>query len=175
MNEPEEPAKINPSFWLSLFFVIVIVAGIITAAKWRWDTRLFPWAIGVPALFLALWQLVVDFKGAKTQPESTRKPVSGPVDIPADATIPADERMRGTLRAVGWVAGFVLGIWLLGFLVAIPLFVFFYLICEAQTGKVWAFLLAAGSDLFIWIIICICTRNGFGSSVAKLFPEAHWI
>jgi len=152
MNEPKEPTKIDPSFWLSLFFVVVIATGVITAAKWRWDTRLFPWAIGVPALLLALWQLVIDFKGPKPQPEATKKPVAGPVDIPVDSTIPADVRMQRTLSAMAWIAGFVLGIWLLGFLIAIPLFVFFYLIYEAQAGKAWAFVLAACSDLFIWIV-----------------------
>lgn len=152
MNEPKEPAKLDPSFWLSLFFVVVIATGIITAANWRWDTRLFPWAIGVPALFLALWQLVIDFKGPETQAEEAKKPVAGPVDIPADSTIPAEVRMQRTLRAMGWIAGFVLGIWLLGFLVAIPLFVFFYLVYEAQAAKAWAFVVAACSDLFIWIV-----------------------
>jgi len=152
MNEAKGRSKIDPSFWLSLFFVIVIATGVITAAKWRWDTRLFPWAIGIPALFLTLWQLVADFKGSKPQAEATKKRVAGPVEIPADSTIPIDLQLKRTIRAMVWIAGFVLGIWLLGFLIAIPLFVFFYLIWEAQAGKVWASLLAVCSDLFIWVV-----------------------
>ena len=72
--------------------------------------------------------------------------------------------MQRTLRAMGWIAGFVFGIWLLGFLVAIPLFVFFYLIYEAQSGKGWALVLAACSDLFIWIV--------FESLMHLAWPEA---
>jgi hypothetical protein len=46
--------------------------------------------------------------------------------------------------------GFVSGIWLLGFLLAIPLFVFFYLKMEARATMPMALLLAVFTELFIW-------------------------
>jgi hypothetical protein len=51
---------------------------------------------------------------------------------------------------MAWILGFVLGLWLLGFLVAIPLFVFFYLKWEARATTPMAILLALVTELFVW-------------------------
>ena len=151
MSESGQNRRLDPSFWLSLFMVIVILIGVVTAFKWRWDTRLFPWAIGIPALALAIWQLFIDLRGGRFRsPPAVKKPSRGPVDIPVDAAIPAEVRSRRTLRAMGWIAGFALGIWLLGFLIAIPIFVFLYLIYEARCGGTAALLLTGCTELFIW-------------------------
>ncbi|MGH7927414.1 MAG: tripartite tricarboxylate transporter TctB family protein [Candidatus Binatia bacterium] len=153
MNDTREDRRtIDPSFWLSGFFVAVIAAGVITAAEWRWDTRLFPWVIGIPALALALWQMTIDFRGGRFGAQRQKSSSREPVDIPADASVPAEIRTQRTWRAIGWIGGFALAIWLLGFLIAIPLFIFCYLIYEAQCGKILALVLAGCMELFIWSI-----------------------
>lgn len=143
-------AKIDPSFWLALFFVGVISAGVVTAARWPWDTRLFPWAIGIPTLALALWQMLLDLKGGGNKAEQPESSPVAPIDIPVDRSVPKEMIMRRTARAVGWIAGFTFGIWFLGFLIAIPLFVFLYLKFEAQAGMLAALLVAVITELFIW-------------------------
>ena len=52
--------KLDPSFWLSLFFTAIIALLVGSAAGLDWDTRLFPWAIGIPALALAVRQLLTE-------------------------------------------------------------------------------------------------------------------
>ena len=151
MSQPGQSPRMDPSFWLSLGMAAVILIGVVTAIQWRWDTRLFPWAIGIPALVLALWQMGIDLRGGRSRAQPARKSSgAGPVDIPADASIPPEVRRKNTFRAIGWIAGFVAGIWLLGFLIAIPIFVFCYLIYEARCGRAAAFLLAGCTELFIW-------------------------
>jgi hypothetical protein len=149
----EELRKLDPSFWLSLFFVVVIAVWVVTAARLNWDTRLFPWAIGMPALALALRQLVTDWQGASAkteQAEEGRYP--GVLDIPVDRTIPPEEMFRHTVRAAYWILTFACGIWFLGFLIAIPLFIFFYLISEAKTRKFPALIVAGLTLLFVWAL-----------------------
>jgi hypothetical protein len=145
--------KLDPSFWLSLFFTAVIAVLVGSAARLDWDTRLFPWAIGIPALALAVRQLVADWKGAgaKTEQEEQER-YPGVLDIPADRTISPEEMFRHTLRTAYWILTFAFGIWFLGFLIAIPVFIFFYLISEANAGKLSAAIVAGLTFLFVWAL-----------------------
>ena len=145
--------KLDPSFWLSLFFVVVIAVWVVTAAGLNWDTRLFPWAVGIPALALALRQLVTDWQGAgaKTeQREGERYP--GVLDIAVDRSIPPEEMLRHTVKTAYWILTFACGIWFLGFLIAIPLFIFSYLISEAKARKLPALIVAGLTFLFVWVL-----------------------
>jgi hypothetical protein len=60
--------------------------------------------------------------------------------------------------------GFACGIWFLGFLISIPLFVFLYLIFEAQAGKLGALVIAGITFLLIWGI--------FDALMHLAWPEA---
>ena len=145
--------KLDPSFWLAFFLAAVIAVLVGTAARLDWDTRLFPWAIGIPALALAVRQLLVDWRSAGTnaeQGEATR--YAGVLDIPVDRSIPPEEMFRHTVRTAYWILTFAFGIWFLGFLIAIPLFIFFYLIAEANAGKLSAAIVAGLTFLFVWAL-----------------------
>ena len=145
--------KLDPSFWLSLFFVVVIAVWVVTAAGLNWDTRLFPWAVGIPALALALRQLVTDWQGASAkteQGEQERYP--GVLDIAVDRSIPPEEMLRHTVKTAYWILTFACGIWFLGFLIAIPLFIFSYLISEAKARKLPALIVAGLTFLFVWVL-----------------------
>jgi len=145
--------KLDPSFWLALFFAAVIAVLVGTAARLDWDTRLFPWAIGIPALALAVRQLLADWRSAGTNAESgeaTR--YAGVLDIPVDRSIPPEEIFRHTVRIAYWILIFACGIWFLGFLIAIPLFIFSYLISEAKAGKFIAAIIAGLTFVFVWAL-----------------------
>jgi hypothetical protein len=157
--------KLDPSFWLSLFFVGVIVVWVVTAARFNWDTRLFPWAVGLPALALALRQLVVDWTGSGAnaeQGEEARYP--GVLDIPVDRSITPEVMTRHTVKTAGWITAFACGIWFLGFLVSIPLFVFLYLIYQAQAGRGVALVIAGLTFAFVWVV--------FDAMMHLAWPEA---
>ena len=164
MSRREESKQLDPSFWLSFFFCIVIAVAVITAAEWRWDTRLFPWVVGIPALVLALWQLVADFRGSRPRVDSEEGAPQALVDVPVDQSVSEAVRFKRTLRSMAWVFGFVLGIWLLGFLVAIPLFVFFYLKWEARAATPMAIVLALMTEVFVWAV--------FDALMHLAWPEA---
>jgi len=149
----DERRKLDPSFWLALFFVVVIAVWVVTAATLDRDTRLFPWIVGIPAFALALRQLVADWRGVGAKPENGEPtPYPGILDISVDRTIPAEEIFRHTIRTAYWIVTFACGIWLVGFLITIPLFIFFYLINEANARKLPALIVAAGMALFVWIL-----------------------
>ena len=143
--------KLDPSFWLSLFFTAVIALLVGTALRLDWDTRLFPWAIGIPALALAVRQLLVDWRGAGANVEQGETtPYAGVLDIPVDQSISPQEMFRHTVKTARWIFAFAFGIWFLGFLVSIPFFVFFYLVYEAQASKLVGLIIAGCTFLFVW-------------------------
>jgi hypothetical protein len=156
--------RLDPSFWLSLFFVAIITVWVVTAGALDRDTRLFPWAIGIPALALALRQLVTDWHatGAKTEEGQERYP--GVLDIAVDRTIPPEVMFWHTIKTAYWILIFACGIWFLGFLISIPLFIFFYLVAEAKTRKVPALIVAGLTFLFVWGL--------FDQTMHLAWPEA---
>jgi len=161
----EKSRKLDPSFWLSLFFVGVIAVWVVTAAGLNWDTRLFPWAVGIPALALALRQLLADWQGTRAMSEQgEQEPYPGVLDIAVDRSIPPEEIFRHTVRTAYWIVTFACGIWFLGFLISIPLFIFFYLISEAKAPKLPALLVAGLTFLFVWAL--------FDQTMHLAWPEA---
>jgi hypothetical protein len=109
---------------LGLSVVIMLVAGyaIYAATAWPWKAALFPLAIGVPLFCLASTELLWTLFG------STR-----------EETLEGDPALEGATRrmlvAAGWMAGFLAAIVLLGFPIAVPLFLALYL--RLQGGEGW--------------------------------------
>ena len=142
--------KINPSSWLSLFFLGLFGVAVATAMNWSWDTGLFPYAVGIPALLLALWQLVLDLRGIQSSGDSDGGPAPQIMDIATDQSLPKDVVRRGTAVGMGWILTLFFAIWLVGFLLATPLFVFFYLWYQAEATIRASVTVACLMAIFIW-------------------------
>lgn len=142
--------RIDPSFWLSLFFVAVIGTAVATAIQWPWDTRLFPLVIGIPALFMALCQAVSELTSSQEGDGSKGAPATQILDIAMDKSIPREVVMRRTAVSLAWIFSFVFSIWLVGFLIGASLFVFFYLWYEANARMGVSAGIAGLTTIFIW-------------------------
>ena len=106
------------SIALSAAIMLASAYGVLSALDWPLKAKLFPLVVGIPLFFLATAELVFALRGIGN-------PVTAPVDT-ADE-VPADLARRRTLIAIGWIFGFFAAIVLLGFPVAVPAFVLFYL------------------------------------------------
>ncbi|MGE5303799.1 MAG: tripartite tricarboxylate transporter TctB family protein [Alphaproteobacteria bacterium] len=140
--------KVRPQAIFSLGFVIFFIVFVYEAQGWRPQARLYPLAIGIPMLILAIIQLILDLKGV----ERKQKDDAAPVDFQfAQSVDPAVARSR-TFNIFGWLFGFFIGIWLLGFNITIPLMVFGYL--KIQSGEKWwlSLTLTAVAGLFFWFL-----------------------
>ena len=106
----------------------VFTAAIVVAIGWAlWASRdfgyragLFPWAIGFPLLALALAHLGLSLTGK--EPHRGVEVTAGP-----EPDLPKSLVYRRTAVIVGWIVGFFVLIWLLGFSIAVPLATFLYL------------------------------------------------
>ena len=123
--------KVRPQAIFSFLFFVFFVVFVYQAQDWRMQARLYPWAIGIPMLILAIIQVILDLKGV----EKKQKDGAAPVDFQfAQQVDPAIARRRAVTMFT-WLFGFFVGIWLLGFSVTIPLMVFTYL--KLQSNEKW--------------------------------------
>ena len=137
--------KIRPQVIFSLIVFIFLVFFVYEAREWRLQARLYPWAIGIPMLVLALAQVFADLKGViKSKPSD-----NAPVDFQFGQAMDSTLALRRTLNIFSWIFGFLIGIWLLGFSLAIPAMVFLYL--KVQSGEKWILsLLLTGAAWFLF-------------------------
>jgi TctA family transporter len=142
----------------ALFSVVVVV--LIALALWQsrnfgFRAGLFPWAIGIPTLVLALLQLIKDVTGRK-KPKSAAV-WEGALDVPPEVAT------RRTLAIIGWTLGFFVMIWLLGFTYAVPVVMILYL--KFAGREKWPMTLIV--TFFTWIFF----HGLFERALNVPFPE----
>ena len=104
---------------------LAAVAGfaVYTALRWPPKAALFPLVMGIPLLVLAVAQLVVDLR---------ERP----------AAVPEGRRAWGILA---WMVAFILLVLLLGFPLAVPVFVLGYLVTSGRESWLLSAVLAAAA------------------------------
>jgi hypothetical protein len=114
------------SVWAPIFtaFVIAFFAWTLWEARdWWFRARLFPWAIGFTGLPLAVLQFRSELTClVRSRRAGTEKKVNWESAV-------ASQR---TLTMTAWLLGSFAALWLLGFAVAVPLTILFYLKAGAQ-------------------------------------------
>ena len=129
----------------ALSLATACVAGYALYASWSWPfrTALFPRVIALPILFLALieWALSVW--------SSERESAGHAVDFQLTDTVePALARKR-TIAIVVWTLGFLVLIILVGFPLAVPIFVLAYLKIAGREAWALTMVLTAVSWVFM--------------------------
>ncbi len=126
------------SFGLGVVIMILSAAAIISAWDWPLKAKLFPLVIAIPLFCLAATEVLWALFGAAAQGQAQ--------DFQLSDHVPRDVMLRRTALAAGWILGFFALILLLGFLAAVPLFVFLYL--KGQGRERWVF--SAVFTLVVW-------------------------
>ena len=136
---------------ISVLIVFFFVWVLWEARNWPAQSKLFPWSLGLSSLGLALIQVVVAWRAAvkesaaqpdaKTETDGATSADSGPFVSEASA-IPAGWR---AVTICGWVVGFFLGIWLLGFKVGSLCLTFLFLKVTANEKWTISAAIAVGS------------------------------
>jgi len=66
------------------------------------------------------------------KPRKAGESLGAVMDLPVDTNVPTNKVLTRAGIMLGWLAGLVMSIWLLGFVVSIPLFVCLYLSIQAR-------------------------------------------
>lgn len=138
--------RFQPRTLLTLFFTVLF--GYVVYASWDMpiEARLYPWTIGLIALALLAYQLVREIMPSAE--ENSR--ITG-VDMDFTEQEASREGKRRALELFGWLYGFALLLWLIGFYIAIPLMVVAYMLRHRET-LVMTLSLPAGAGFATWVV-----------------------
>lgn len=104
--------RISGAAAFSAGLVMVAAYAVLTAVRWPPKAALFPLVMGIPLLVLALAQVAMDWQAAPSE--------NAPQDTPAAISI------------LAWMAGFIALVFLIGFPLAVPLFILGYLVIQGR-------------------------------------------
>jgi hypothetical protein len=128
----------------TLVILTVIVASLSVTFGWPYSARLVPWAIGVPATLLCLFLLA---RGIWRMARGTAPhEIAKVMDIQRDQGIPTAVFAARASAMFAWVFGFAGAAWLIGFLPAVPIFVFLYILL--QGGERWWTAISLSAGMF---------------------------
>jgi len=124
-----------------LFLIGVAAFAVWAAVGWTFKAKLFPLTVSIPLMILAVTQLLMEIRG---KGESAEGPA---VDLEFSADVAPEVARRRAIGAFLWVAGFILLVYLLGFPLAVPIFMFSYLSTQSRIGV----LLSLGLTVATWL------------------------
>ena len=134
--------KIRPAALFSFCALVFFCVFVYQAQDWRLQARLYPYAIGIPMLILAIVQVIMDLRGVVAKSSDAT-----PMDYQFSKDVdPATARKR-TITMFAWLFGFFFAIWMLGFPIAIALMMFTYL--KFQGNESWV--MSIGLTVIAWL------------------------
>src|SRR3990172_8192895 len=143
----------------ALFTVVVatlLALALFQSRNFGFRAGLFPWAIGIPTLLLALVQL-----GKDTLGREKAKGVLAAWEVAV--AVPPEVARRRTVSILIWTIGFFIAIWLLGFSYSIPVAMLLYL--KLAGKEKWPMTIAV--TFFTWLFIYAL----FERTLSIPFPE----
>ena len=157
--------RINAPTLFSFFLVVLAAFAIGSAWSWPFKTRLFPLATAIPLLVLALVQLALDLRGKAG-------PADGPpADLVPSTEVPAAIARRRTLLTFAWMAAFIALVFLIGFPLAVPLFMFCYLMLQSAAGWWRSLALTAVAWGFFYGLFERLLRFPFGAGLVQTWLD----
>lgn len=147
--------KIKPkSYFLIGIMAVMIVAIFLSSGFSFWEAKVLPLFIAGFVLFLAVWELSAELRAGD---KGSGLVVDGPHEEGK-----VNMELRRFYSVMGWMSAFCIGSYLLGFLIAIPLFTFSYL--KVQQRSLFASLSVAA---ILFGFIYLAFEVGLS---AQLFP-----
>lgn len=146
-------------------FLVLIFFGywVWEAGEWRLQARLYPWAIGIPMILLAVINIVQELRGPKEEGESAS--ANTPADFQLTQTVDTAVAVRRTANILCWIIGFMAGIWLIGFSITVAAMTFGYLKIQSKEGWPMSLILTAAAWLVYYVV--------FERTLLLPFPEGQ--
>lgn len=121
--------KLSGKAWMSLAIMLASVGIVISALGWPFKTALFPMVVGIPLFILSTIQFLKSAFFAKGHSKEAT------VDFKLSEMEDKALEKRRTVNISLWIFGFFFLVLLIGFPIAVPLFVFLYM--KLQGKEKW--------------------------------------
>ena len=130
----------------SAFLIAVGAFAAYSARDWTFKAALFPLTVSIPLCILAAVQLLLDLSG------KAEKARGSAVDMEFTADVTPEVARQRAIGIFLWVTGFILLVFLVGFPVAVPLFMISYLKMQSRIGWLHSVALTAGAWGFFYFL-----------------------
>ncbi|HMF47484.1 MAG TPA: tripartite tricarboxylate transporter TctB family protein, partial [Candidatus Saccharimonadales bacterium] len=114
-----------------IFLITVTAYAIFASIGWSFKAKLFPLSISIPLLMLATAQLLLILFGKEETNEG------GAMDVEFSTDVEPEIVRRRVLGIFGWIIAFIALVYLLGFPITVPLFIFLYLKFQSEVSWLW--------------------------------------
>lgn len=155
--------RLTPRMGFSFLVLVFFCYLVWEAGEWRLQARLYPWAIGIPMILLAVINIVQELRGPKEEGESASN--NAPADFQLTQTVDWAVAVRRTANILSWIVGFMAGIWLIGFSITVAGMTFGYLKIQSKEGWLMSLILTASAWLIYYVV--------FERTLLLPFPEGQ--
>lgn len=161
---------VNGKILMSLVMLAIFAGMVGMAMSYPYDARLLPFVIGIPGCLLALIQVGVEVTDARRQSPSPLKKVDFDTVEPeapaaAEESLDPSSTIKLELTLLAYMVGLAIIILLLGFWLAIPIFVTLFLRFHEKESWRFTLALAAGALGVLYFIfeyvLSIFVHKGF--------------
>ena len=151
----------NFSTWLTLLMLAIFTSMVAIASQYPEGAAFMPFVVGIPGIGLCLLQLALDYKraaGHATYRFRTAPKAGKPEDLAAEEPEFGPKTVKQEIVLWGYFLGFIAGILLFGFYVAMPVMLVTFLRREAATSMRFAFLLGGGATIVLYLMFGVLLR-----------------
>ncbi len=138
-----QPVNHKTALIVALLVLAFAISVLVTAYDYRGGSGIFPRFIGWIFIGLTLIECVVQLKSMNK---------SGQESLFSFSFARPDEKVIKELKGILWIGVVIVSLYLLGFLVGIPLYVFAFLRLSAGRSYKQSLLLSAGATGFIYLL-----------------------
>jgi hypothetical protein len=161
--------KFEGKNWFGLFWIVFFAGIMITSLGYGYKARLIPLVVTIPCLAFSIYRFIVDLKGKEkhgpTLEDELMKGVMHTVEEVAGGhkkkkkeKLSLEEMRKRFFDVALWIIAFIVMIYVLGFLIAIPLFTFAYMKIKKE-GWVISILCTVGIWLGVYLAFVVGTRS----------------
>jgi len=140
--------KIKPAALFSFCALVFFCVFVYQAQDWRLQARLYPYAIGIPMLVLAIVQVIMDLRGVKAKESAD----ATPMDFQFAKDIEPAVAKKRAITMFSWLLGFFFAILIVGFNIAIPLMMFTYMKFQGKEPWVLSIVLTVVAFIFYYTL-----------------------
>lgn len=139
--------KLSSRIGFTLFIVALFLWAVLSALQWGFKARIFPLVITIPALGMAILQLIFDVREDQGK-KRERKDAAHDLKF-EESVDPVTARNRA-LTTIAWIVGFMVAIELFGIYIAAISFVFLYLKVQSHERWVLSLVMTAFCGVFVY-------------------------
>ena len=140
-------------FWAAIFVLVMSIGFLIWASTYPHVPGAVPVLVAWITIVLSLIDIVAQFETPWGR--WVRRLITADKIVEWKMEGDEDAVLSRILLSIAWLAGYLVGLFLVGFLIATPIYIFFYMVIHGGRSARDSALTAAGTTFLIWLVFVV--------------------